>query len=138
MQTLQTSLGEIGGVVRTLFGLTRHNRLKTQIRESVELYGLTIQYVDLEDASKNLRNVITTETGKLVETSSSASRSWNWPAAFVSWAIAGFASIPELAYWSDWQSWWKVLIMVLSTLVGLIFLIVGFGVLLEQKVGPSE
>jgi hypothetical protein len=130
---LSGQIGEIGGVIRTMLGLTRHSRLRDQIRGTVELYELTAKYDELSGPSADLAAVLAQQTKRLLETSGSTGRQWNWPSFIVSWMIAGLFGFVAYVLDSHWGTWWGILLMVVVGLAGGLFALAGLIVLFQQK-----
>ena len=97
------------------------------------MYELTAKYDSLSDASTDLAQVITHQTKRLVETSSTSDRQWNWGAFVVSWIVAGAFGSGIYLLSSHWGSWWGTLLLVLFGILGALFTVVGIGVLIERK-----
>jgi len=133
MPDISASFGEIGGVIRTMLGMSRHSRLRDRIRGTVELYELTIPHEALAPASADLAQVINEQASRLVEASSSTERAWNWGAFTVAWMIAGGIGVAEYFLAPHWGVWWTVVLIVVIGVVGALFLIAGLGVLLQRK-----
>jgi hypothetical protein len=130
---LSDQIGEIGGVIRTMLGLTRHSRIRDQLRGTIELYQLVEPYPDLAKAKADLASVIAQQTGRLVETSSATGRQWNWGAFIVCWVIAGGLGVGAYFLNPHWGTWWATLLMVIVGMVGVLFGIAGLAVLLQKE-----
>jgi hypothetical protein len=133
MPNLSGSMGEINGMIRSMLGLTRHSRLRDQIRDTTELYELTVKHDGLADASSDLAQVINQQAKRLLERSSASGRRWNWASLIVCWVIAGLLSLGGYALSSHWGSWWGTLLMIIDVFVGVLFAVAGVGTLLEPK-----
>jgi len=120
-----------------MLGLTRHSRVREQIRETAELYALTIRYEGLSDSSSDLAIVLQRHTKRLLEMTESTKRSWNWSALIVSWLIAGALGVAAYYLAPYWGSWWACGLMVIVGLSGALFVIAGIGTLLQQKVDEA-
>lgn len=116
-----------------MLGLTRHSRVRDQIRGTAELYALTVEYDGLADATSDLAQVITRQTHRLLELSSTTKRSWNWGALILSWAIAAGLGVGAYYLVPHWGSWWGTVLLVIVGLIGGLFLIAGLGTLLQGK-----
>jgi hypothetical protein len=132
MPEIGESIGEIGGVIRTMLGLTPNNRVRDQIRETAELYSLTIQYEGLASSSDDLAQVVDLHTKRLVEMASGSGRSWNWAALIVCWMVAGALGVAAYFLKPHWGTWWGTLLMIVVGFIGFLFVIAGVGTLLQQ------
>jgi hypothetical protein len=133
MADIGESIGEVGGTIRAMLGLTQHSRLRDQIRGTTELYAATAQHPGLAEASSDLAEVIIQQTHHLAEISSTTRRSWNWGALFLCWTIAGGLAVGGYFLAPRWGTWWATLLTVVIGLVGVLFVIAGFGTLLQRK-----
>jgi len=127
------SIGEIGGTIRAMLGLTQRNRMRDQIRATLELYELTAKYEELSSASEDLAQIVSEETRRLLETSNATGRQWNWGAWFMSWIIAAGCGVGIYLLRVDWGSWWATLLIVILGFAGAMFFLAGLGVLLQRK-----
>jgi hypothetical protein len=126
-------IGEIGGVIRTMLGLSRHSRIRDQIRGTVELYDMTVRHEGLRKASGDLARVIEQQTGRLVEVAETSKRAWNWAALIVAWIVAGAFGAGMYFLASDWGTWWGTLLMLVFGLGGVLLFIAGLGTLLQKR-----
>jgi hypothetical protein len=133
MAGISNQMGEIGGVIRTMLGLTRHSRIRDQIRGTVELYEMTAKYEELSGPSSDLAEVISTQTSRLLETSKATGRQWNWSSFVVSWIVAALFGFFAYLLYPHWGTWWGTPLMVIVGTVGALFTVAGVGVLLQQK-----
>jgi hypothetical protein len=133
MGGLGNQIGEIGGVIRTMLGLTRHSRIRDQIRGTVELYEMTAKYEALSGASADLAQVISQQTNRLLETSTATGRQWNWSSFIVSWIVAALFGFFAYLLEPDWGTWWGTLLIVIVGVPGALMVVAGLGVLLQQK-----
>ncbi len=137
MPDIGDQIGEIGGVIRTMLGLTRHSRLRDQIRGTIDLYELTSKHDALAAASSDLAEIITQQTSRLVETSSATGRQWNWGSFIVSWVIGAAFAVAAYYLAPNWGTWWATLAIVVSGLAGSLFVLVGLIVLFQKKAAEA-
>src|SRR5450759_1477852 len=81
------AIGELGGAIQSVVGLSRHSRLRAQIRDSLMLYSAAKLHDELHDAQGDLAGVITLQSAQLladIDPSRAGRRDW-------SGAIVGFA-----------------------------------------------
>ena len=133
MPDLGDSIGEIGGAIRAMLGLSRHSRVREQIRDTAELYNLTSTHEGLAAASENLAAVLTIQTKRLLDIASDTGRQLNWASAIVAWAIALGLGYAAYVLWPHWGTWWATPIFVLDVAAGGLMVIAGFGVLVQKK-----
>lgn len=133
MPDVSDSIGEIGGTIRAMLGLTTRNRLRDQIRDTVDLYERAAKHADLSEAAADLAQVISLETKRLLETSTSEGRTWNWASAIVAWVLAFACAFGVYALRTHWPSWWAVLIIIVLGVLGLLLFLVGFTLLFQKK-----
>ena len=128
---LSASVGELAGVLRTMFGLTRRNRLRDQIREMVGLLKEMDGYAALAGAATNVAAVIDLQSAQLLEAHQATKRKWNWPSFVVA---EGLAALTTWAAWALWplHHWYRTVLFVPDVVVGALMLIAGFGVLLAK------
>jgi hypothetical protein len=129
---LGDSLGEIGGVIRTMLGLTRHSRVREQIRETAELYGETIKHEGLAESSADLAAVLKVHTKRLLDMAGTSKRSWNWSALIVSWLVAAGFGVAGWYLPPYWGTWWATPALVIVGLAGTLLVIAGVGVLVQR------
>lgn len=133
MAIFTETAGEIGALLRTVFGLSRPSRIRDQIRDSTQLYAMTVEHEGLSAASENLAKVVVARTQHLVELTSNADRrDWNWPAAIVSWFVAAGCGVGICYLAPRWGTWWATLVIVVLGCIGSLLFIAGFGVLLQR------
>lgn len=126
--------GDIGGALRAVFGLTRPNRLRDQIRGTIELYEMAARNPELAGAAKNLAAVVDQEANRLLEASNSSRREWNWGALLTCWIIAGgLAALAYYVFAPHLDAAWAVLLIVIVGVLGSLFFIAGLGVFLQRK-----
>jgi len=133
MVDIGNSIGEVSGVIRTMFGMTRHSRTRTQIQGNVDLYTSMIPHAELDDASSELAKIIIQQTKHLRDVSFETGRAWNWGAWSLSWVIAAGCLILANIFRGDSGSWWGITAGIISLLFFIVFFIVGLTVLLEHK-----
>jgi CHASE2 domain-containing sensor protein len=133
MPDISDSIGEIGGTIRAMLGLTTRNRLRDQIRDTVALYESTAKHDALAGASADLAQVISQETKRLLDTSNSTGRDWNFSAWLVCWVISSGCAIGVYALRIHWPTWWAVLLIVGIGLAGFLFFIAGFAMLFQKS-----
>lgn len=130
------AIGELGGAIQSVVGLSRHSRLRAQIRDTLLLYSAAKSHEELATAQTALAQVITVQSAELlanVDPSRVGKRDW-------SGAIVGFvftASIGALvwAMWFPWdlrRFWWGWILIGAATLVGIIFFVSAAGLLKKQ------
>ena len=132
MADLGDSFGEINGVIRAMLGLTRHSRVRDRIRETAELYGLTIQHDGLSASSGDLAEVLSIYTKQLLATSTGTKRVWNWSAFIVSWIVAAGFGVAAWYLAPYWGTWWATPSLVIVGLAGGLLVIAGLGTLLQR------
>ena len=131
MPDFSASVGELAGFIRAMFGLTRRNRLRDQIRETLSLFAAVAQYDRLAEPAERLAKVIELETEHLLAAHQTNRRDWNWASSVLSEAIAGLTAWGAIALWKP-DSWYAILLFVLDVIAGGLFFIAGFGVLLQR------
>ncbi|MGH9089830.1 MAG: hypothetical protein ACRDZR_00375 [Acidimicrobiales bacterium] len=133
MADISDSFGEIAGVLRTMLGLTRHSRLRDQIRGTVDLYDSIAVHTELSKSKEDLQKVIEYQTSRLLEAASSGKRKYNWAALVVCWVISFLAGYGSYQIWSTLPYWWGYLIFAVVVLVGVLFFVAGIGTFLQQQ-----
>jgi hypothetical protein len=133
MADLGNSIGEVGGVIRTMLGLTRHSRTRNQIQANVDLYASMIPHPNLGEASSDLAEVIIEQTRHLREVSFDTGRAWDWGAWSVSWLIMAGSAYVSYLFRSELAKWWAITLFALFSFNAVLFFIVGLGVLLQRK-----
>jgi hypothetical protein len=108
------SIGEFAGAIRELLGLTRHNRLRDQLRNSLELFALVQQHSkELPDASNALAEIVTLQATRLLAiVKPERARRWDWGEFVVGLVITAIALWGEWRLWSLQHSWWVWLALV--------------------------
>ena len=132
------TIGEVGGVIRTKLGLTRHSRTRSQIQGNVELYVLMNTYPDLGKASSDLAEIITQQTKHLRDVSLDTGRAWMWGPWALSWVVmAGSGYLVHLIL-GDLGGWWAISLSVIFALNAFLFFFVGLILLLQRKSTSDE
>jgi hypothetical protein len=129
---ISESFGEVAGVIRTMLGLTRHSRLRDQIRGTVELYALTSTHPELSKSSSDLAKVLEHQTGRLLEAATGRKRQWNWAALVFCWFVAAVCGYGCYLIWTQLPSWWGYLIFTIPALIGFLLFIAGIGTFIQQ------
>jgi hypothetical protein len=131
---ISDQFGDIGGALRAVFGLTRPNRLRDQIRGTIELYEMAARNPELSGPAKNLAAVVDQETNRLLEASNSSRREWNWGALITCWIVAGgLGALGYFVFAPHLDAAWAVILIVIVGILGSLFVIAGLGVLLQRK-----
>jgi len=131
MAFLTDQFGELGGVICTMLGLTRHSRIRDQLKATVDLYEQVIKHEGLQKSSADLVQVISLQTQRLLDSSTTVGRAWNWPAALLAWTIGGGFATGVWQLSDAWGTWWATLIIIVLGLIGALFGIAGVGVLAQ-------
>lgn len=135
MVAITDSVGELAGVVRSMFGLTRHNRLRDQLRDTIALYQLAAASENLEQSTSNLRQVVDLQTARLLAITSQNRRKWAWGGSILALVIAGVFAIPGVYLLREPSSWWVVVLLTVDALVVFTFVVASVGVLVQR---PSD
>jgi len=124
-------------MIRSMLGLTKHNRLRDQIRDTVGLYRQVQKHGALTQSADNLKQLIDIQTGQLLAITQQNKRSWNWGAAILAFLIACVFAVPAWFLYKSEQSWWEILLLVIVLLIMVVFLIAAFGVLFQRESGDK-
>jgi hypothetical protein len=127
------SIGEIGGVMRTMLGLTRHSRIRDQIKGNLELYETMLAHEQLLTASSELAQLITRQTNNLCKTSRQIGRQWAWGPCVLAWIVAGACGYGAVLLNHHWATLWGTPLIVVLWLATALFFAVGVTLLLERK-----
>jgi hypothetical protein len=132
MPSLGSTLGSIGDAVRTAPTLTRHSRLRHQIRAALDLREKALaQPEDLDGAIRDLTEIINFQTARLLAvTKGSSPLKPQWAAvwggaitALICVALGFFFGIRNLPQWWGWliaiPSFAAALLFVLVSLVAI-------------------
>ena len=134
------AIGELGGAVQSFLGLTRHSRLRAQIRDSLVLYSAAKAHSELHTAQADLARVITLQTAQLLAaTDPSRARQRDWSGAIVGFVFTGFVGARAWVMWVPWhlqRNWWGWIPIIATVGVGFLFLAASIGLLRRQP--PKE
>lgn len=133
MPSLSDSIGEISGVIRTMLGLTRHSRIRDQIKGNLDLYEAMVDHEELLTASSQLAQLITRQTNDLCKTSQQQGRQWAWGPCALAWIVAGAFAYGAMLLTRFWGTIWGTSLIVVFWLVTAMFFAVGVALLLERK-----
>jgi Flp pilus assembly protein TadB len=132
MSDLSASVGEVAGVIRTMFGMTRPNRVRDHIKELTELYAALDSHPRLSSSAEKVAGVIEQMTGRLVDAHRGSARQWNWPSCIASWIIAGLL-IWALVVLYPAPFWWSIVLFIVAAIGAVLFTTAGIKLLLDRK-----
>ncbi|SRR6266550_4991581 len=134
------AVGELGGAVQSFLGLTRHSRLRAQIRDSLALYSAAKAHSELHTAQADLARVIALQAAELLITvDPSRAGKRDWGGAIVGFVFTAFVGALAWVMWVPWhlqRNWWGWVPIIATVGIGLIFLAASFGLLKRQP--PKE
>jgi hypothetical protein len=131
------AIGELGGAIQSVVGLSRHSRLRAQIRDSLLLYSAAKLHDELDDAQVDLARVITLQSAQLladIDSSRSAGRR-DWSGAIVGFAFTALVGALAWAMWVPWdlrRYWWGWILIVVTGGIGIVFFVSAAGLLKKQ------
>ena len=134
------AVGELGGAVQSFLGLTRHSRLRAQIRDSLALYSAAKAHSELQSAQADLAKVIALQSAELliaVDPKRAGKRDWS--GAIVGFVLTGFIGALAWAMFVPWhlqQNWWGWLPNIAILGIGLLLLLSSLSLLKRQP--PKE
>ncbi len=139
MSLLGEAFGQVGGLVRTAPTLTRHSRLRHQIRAALDLRERALaQKEGLDSTIEDLAVIINFQTRRLSSiTTQGTSRTPQWGASGL--ALLVTLGCAALAYFLGIRSlpeWWGYLVAVVAFFATALFLLVSIAALLTR--GPSR
>jgi integral membrane sensor domain MASE1 len=130
------AIGELGGAIQSVVGLSRHSRLRAQIRDSLSLYSAAKLHDELADAQVDLARVITLQSAQLLaDIDPSRAGLRDWSGAIVGFAITAMVGALAWAMWVPWdlrRYWWGWILIVVTGGIGIVFLVSAAGLLRKQ------
>jgi hypothetical protein len=133
---VSASASEFAAGLRTALGLTRHGRLRGQLRDSLELFAKSKEHSELQKATEDLSHVINLEAGRLrsLVEPEKPPRKWDWGGATVGSVLAVLIAILEWRLvWPHIAEWWAVVLAIGGGLTILVFVIVSAQLLFERQ-----
>lgn len=130
------AIGELGGAIQSVVGLSRHSRLRAQIRDTLVLYSAAKEHDELTDAQAALARVITLQTAELLaglDPSRAGQRDWG--GAIVGLVLTALIGTLAWAMWVPWDLrrwWWGWILIAVVVAVGLLLLAVSLSLLKKQ------
>ena len=121
------SLSDFAGALRGFVSLTRHGRLREQLRDCIGLFALAKEHPELQSATDDLVVIVTVLTARLrAVLEPERRRRWEWGTFFVGIGFTAGTAWVGVAIWPHRSSWWGVpALWVLASFI-VIFLIVSF------------
>ena len=130
------AIGELGGAIQSVVGLSRHSRLRAQIRDSLVLYSAAKSHDELGEAQAALAQVITLQTAELlanIDPSRAGQRDWS--GATVGFVLTALVGAVIWAMWFPWdlrRFWWGWVLLAIAALIGVVFFASAVGLLRKQ------
>jgi hypothetical protein len=144
MSFVPQAIGEVAGAIRTSVDLTRHSRLRSQIRDTLALLAAAKEHPELEDARSDLVRVIILQSAQLwAELDPSRLGDRDWSGAIVGLVLTAGVGLFMWAMWQPWglrAHWWGWLLLAVVALLGILFLFASLGLMRRQprKAGVSS
>jgi hypothetical protein len=125
----------IAGAVRSFFGLTRHHRIREQLRDTVGLFAMVKEYPELKEAEADLAQVVKIQARRLraVIEPERPPRKWEWGTFGVGAVCTLVLVAAEWWLWGYRAEWWAIVLLVLVGVVILVFLIVSLQALFQRQ-----
>jgi integral membrane sensor domain MASE1 len=125
MNAVPHAIGELGGAIQSVVGLSRHSRLRAQIRDSLSLYSAAKLHDELDDAQVDLARVITLQSAQLLaDIDPSRAGRRDWSGAIVGFAFTALVGSLAWAMWVPWdlrRYWWGWILIVVTGGIGIVF-----------------
>jgi hypothetical protein len=129
-----TGFTDIAGALRTFLGLTRHNRLREQLRDTLGLFSLAKEHAELGQVRDNLTEIATLQSQRLLAlVKDDRKRQWNWGTFWVGFVFTGLGVWGEFWLWSFHQNWWFWFPFVVLGFFDLVFVIVSLQALFQRR-----
>jgi len=131
---LPGSITAFAGAIGGFLGLTRHNRLREQLRGSLDLLALAKQHSELTEATDDLVKVITVQARRLLAVvDPERPRRWDWGTFAVGIACTGGVAWAEWILWGHRNNWWAIPLLLVVAVFLFAFLVVSFQALFERR-----
>lgn len=127
---------EVTGTIRTLFGMTRHNRLSDHIGDSVRLYEQVEQHEELKEAARDLAKVVNLQAAQLLAVVTDRPRRWDWSTFSGGVILAALSGFIAWLMWKPWgltSQWWGTVLVVFVLFFTAVCVAVSIQALLQRQ-----